>query len=256
MKKALGLILLLALGLFAVSGCNQSSSGGSSTPTVPASTVASDLGTMARFSLDMDNQILGVISIAGVAGARAMAPSTPTYANSWWTSTDSYSSSGMTYDKEFNFRVWDTGGSEITTIAGLQGISSSADLSALWTYTSITYTFSGGSYTIKYGTSTGDPLKFTGYNTASPTISGPLSFSSSYQGTSYSVTFTYGNLTMATGGYPNGTISWSMSENSSEVAAGSIAFNGTAVCTITFTSGLSGTYQYNIDTGAIVTSAY
>lgn len=251
MKKLFSLVLILSLGVLLVAGCSSTSSGGGGDPTVPASTVASDLGTMGKNSLALDNGILGVISVAGASGAKAMAPTTPTYSSSWWTSTDSYSSSGLTYDITYKFRVWDTNGTEITTLQGLAAISSALDISALWTYTTITYTFSGGSYSISYGSSTSDPLKWSGYNTSSHTISGPLSFSSSYSGTSYGITITYSSLTLS-GGYPSGNVTVSITEDGSEVAAGSIAFNGTNLATVTFTSGLSGTYTVNLDTGLVV----
>jgi len=254
MKKLLSLVLVLSLGALLVTGCNTASSGGGES-TIPASTIVSDLGQIGKNSLALDSGILGVIALAGVTGAKAMAPSAPTYTSSWWTSTDSYSSSGITYDISYQFRVWDTGGVEITTLSGLQGISSSLDISALWTYTAIEYTFSGGSYSISFGSSTSDPLKWSGYNTTSHTVSGPLSFSSTYSGTSYGISITFSTLTLTSSGYPNGNVTVSITEAGSEVAAASVAFDGTNMAVITFTSGLSGAYTVNLDTGAVVTSA-
>lgn len=250
MKKLIGSLLIFSLGLMLLTGC-QSASTPSGT-SVPASSIASDIGTMAKNSLAMDNGVLGVVDTLSISSIRAATPATPTFGtDSFWVTTDSYTASGITFDSNYKFRVWNATGTEITTLADLQAVSSYSDISKIWTYTTITYTYTGGSYSISYGSSVSDPLKF---DYASNTISGPITMTSAYSGTTYSISLTYSNLTASATGYPTGLINWSMSEGGSTVAAGTVTFIGTSTATITFTSGYSGTYTVDLTTGLVTST--
>ena len=99
-----------------------------------------------------------------------------------------------------------------------------------------------------------DPLTFDGQNTASPTIDGPISYSGSASDENYEISFDYNTLTV-TGGYPDGSVDWNVSVNSSSVYGGTIVFNGTNQATITFTSGASESYTVYLDSGTVEATA-
>jgi hypothetical protein len=197
----------------------------------------------------MDNGVVGVVTNLSISGLKAASPATPNYgADGFWATTDSYSASGVSYAISYKFKVWNAAGVEIITLADLQAVTGASDLSRLSTYTTIDYTYSGGSFSMSYGSSTSNPLIFN-YDTA--TINGPITLTNSYSGTSYSITFTYADLASTVSGYPTGSVSWSMAEGSSTVASGTVTFNGTSTATVAFTSGYSGTYTVNLDTGLV-----
>ncbi|MBU1026784.1 MAG: hypothetical protein KKA31_03540, partial [Candidatus Margulisbacteria bacterium] len=256
MKKVLNLVLVLGLGLFLVSGCNQgtTSSGGGTTVSIPAATIADSVGSSAMLALSIDNSLLGVFGVTSASSARASAPTTPTYeADGWWISTNSYSASGVTHEATYYFKVWTAGG-EVTTLTGLAAITSST-IAKLQTYTTWTTTISTVSYTMKYGASKSDPLTFDGYNTASSqSIDGPISYTSTYTGETYQIVIDYVTLTLNSSGYPTGSVNWTVSVGGSAVYAGTITYDGTTTATITFTTGATGTYTVNLLTG-VVTAA-
>jgi hypothetical protein len=250
MKRLFSVLLILSLGILLVSGCQQATT---HEPTVPADQLASSLGVVAKDSLRIDSDLINTtFPSLSVMDVNATAVSTPEYTDGWWTFGDSYTDSGgFTYTRSFQVKVWDAFDAEITTLAGLQAIDDTTDISKLWIYATWNVTYSGATYTIKFGASTSDPLKFEGYNTADQSISGPISYTSTYQEQSFEISYTYGDLQMTGSGYPTGSITFNVYENNNLVVSGTITFDGTNIATIAFTTGLSGTYTVNLDTGAV-----
>jgi hypothetical protein len=250
MKKLIGSLLVLGLGIMLLTGCQSSSTSTPSGGSVPATSLASDLGQMAKNSLAMDSGVIGVAQLLSASGIKAQAPATPVMGtDGYWYSSDSFSgSSGMSYDYQYKFRIWNAAGTEMVDTAGLATINSNSDVSKVWVYITCTYTYTGGSYTISFGNSVSDPLKFD-YSTS--TVTGPIAMSSTYSGTNYGITMTYNNLSTNVSGYPTGSVSWTVSEGGTTTCAGTIVFDGDATAVVTFTSGYSGTYTVNIDTGVV-----
>lgn len=260
MKKVIGLALLFGLGLLLVSGCQTAS-----TPTtVPAASAAQGLGILATEGLGIDNSILGVFpyAVLSASSVRASAPSTPTYSGGWWSCTNSYTKvftvDATTYtfshSYDYNFRVWDDASIEVITKAVLDACTRS-NISKISLYSTDTFSSNGVSATMKFGASKDDPLTFNGYGTGSFKIDGPMSYSSNYGGTDYTISLDYVNVTLATNGIPNGAINFSISVGGSTTYAGTITYNSIAgTATIEFTSGATGTYTVDLSTG-IVTPA-
>jgi hypothetical protein len=250
MKKLLSLILVLGLGVILVAGCQTATDSGS-TPTIPESSLATNVGQMAQQSVGIDNGVLGVVTALGVSssGIRSSAPLLPVYGtDGFWSTTDNYSASGVTYDLSYKFKVWNAGGTELKTISGLQSISTVSDLREIWLVVEQSITTSSGSVTLNYGTSVTDPLKFDYVN---DTVSGDVAFSSTYNGDSYTINYDYSSLG-TTNGYPDGTVTVTVSVNGSTVTTATVTFNGTNTATIVFNSGgYSGSYSINIDTGVV-----
>ncbi len=246
MKKVISLMLVLGLGVLLAAGCASTSS---STTSVPESSAASNVGTMAKSSVSVDNAVVGVMVIQSVAGAKASTVANLLYgSDGWWTYTDNYTLTIYTYDYSVKFKAWDANGSEITTLAGIQAVTSSSDISKVWLYVTENITVTGsGSYTIKYGASITDPLKF---DYTLGTISGPLVFSSTYGSESFEMTYTYSSVSVSASGYPNGTVSLAIKSNGNQVATADIVFNGTSTCTVQFAGAYTGKYSVNLDTGA------
>lgn len=246
MKKALAIMsLLLLVGLV---GCQQSTST-STTPPVPANTCAASVGSLAFTSLYIDNISLGAVGVSGAMSAQTTL-ATPVYGtDGWWSAQFTYGSAAVTV----NFRVWNTSGTEIVNSTGLNALTI-ATTDKLWIYT----TWVVGSTTMSFGTSKDNPLKFAGiYSTSSTnkSISGPIALSGTDEdGTSYSIAVTYSTVTLSSSGYPNGTVTVSVTSGGQEIMAGSLVCIGTNSATFTFTSGYSGSYAVNLDTG-VVTAA-
>lgn len=250
MKKLLTLLLVLGLGIALVSGCSSTSSSGGTT--IPADTVAGGVGVAANQSLAVDNTAGGAAGITGFSvsalQANANAVTWTRSADGWFEGSDSYSAGGFTYTRTFSLKVYDTNG-EVTTTLGLAALTS-ADVTKMIMAVTIEYTFSGGTYSIKFGTSKTDPLTFT-YGT-SKTIDGPIQYTSTYGGDDFTITYDYGNLTLSASGYPSGDITWTVTSSGSTIASGTMTFNGTSTASLTITSGGTGTYNVNLDTGSVV----
>lgn len=260
MKKLLALFLVLGLGALLIAGCSSTTSG-STTTSVPASVAAADLAALASTSLSVDNSILGVAPYAMTAsGARVRmaTPTTPAYSGGWWSSINEWTSGSITYSYNYKFKVWNTAGTEITTAAGLDVVDSD-NISKLWTYTNFdtTMTTSSGAFTISYqfGESTDKPLKFEGIGGASPTIDGLVKYTSSYGGENFNISMTYNTLALNSSGYPSGTVDFSFNVGGGVAYAGTITYDGTSSATIAFTSGASGTYVVNLDSGDVTTAS-
>ncbi|MBU0629321.1 MAG: hypothetical protein KKC80_00185 [Candidatus Margulisbacteria bacterium] len=268
MKKLLSLALLLALGLFAVSGCGTTT-GGTVSTTIPTAAAATSIGALASTSLTVDNNILGVTAYATSVKSsqvRASSPTTPAYSGGWWTSAatwaETFEGFSYTYDWQYQFKIWNTAGTEITTPAGLDpggdGLSAS-DVSKIWAYVTFDYTLTttSGAFTTHYqfGESTAKPFKMEGFGTASRLMDGYTKYTGSYGGDSYSISFTYSALSLTSTGYPSGSVSFSFSVSAGEAYAGTITYDGTNTALLTFTSGGTGTYAINLDTGTTTVAA-
>ncbi len=235
--------------LFTSIGC--SSGGTAATSTIPAATAASSIGYAAKYSVSIDNSVLGVVG-SGISSVKSFSASTPGYgADGWWSSSDSFSLSGISYSYNYKFRVWNSADVEITTTASLDALAD-ANIKTLWTYSTMEYSYAGDTFSIRFGNSTSDPLKFNNLNNSTTkSITGPITYTSTYNSVSYDVAFTYADLSLGSSGYPSGSVSISVAQTGSASISGTITFDGTNTATLVFTSGVSGTYAINLDTGAV-----
>ena len=244
MKKVFLIFALIAF--VALTGCQQAQQ--SSSSAVPASTAAAQIGASASNSVNLSSVIFSAVGIQSAATKGVLAKTatvTPVYASGWWSFTLSYGG-GITLDA--SFRVWDSN-SEITNTTALGNLTS-ANVKDLWVYATLTM----GTASIKMGNSTTDPLKLTGLP-GSKVLNGSISSNASYSGTSYSVIIAYSSLSIDTSGYPNGNINFSITSGGSTIYAGTIAFNGSSLATITFTSGSSAKYTCNLVSGAVTAAS-
>jgi hypothetical protein len=246
MKKLLSFALVLGLGAILLSGCQQAQQ--AAAPPVPASTAANSVGSLVSTGLGIDNILMGAVGVAGVSAkeVKTTTIATPEYgADGWWHVTFTY---GGSISVDSYFRIWSTA-QEITTNADLDNLALK-NVDKLWIYAA----WSIGSVTMNFGASKDNPLKFTGVganSTSAKSLSGPISFAGTDEdGTSYSITLTYSDVSLSSSGYPNGNVSFSISSGGTEVIAGTISFNGTATATLTFSTGYSGTYSIDLLTGA------
>jgi hypothetical protein len=255
MKKSIVALSLIAFaGLMLLTGCQTASSPASTS--IPTAAAASSIGLLAKDGLSIDNSVMGIFSYAQSAGApRANAPTSITYgSDGWWSAVNTYSmdEGGVTYSFDYNykFKVWNRAGVEITTAADLDTMDDTT-VGKLWMAVTFTYGSGGttGSYT--FGTSTASPMKIEGYGTSGQTIDGTITYSSKYNTESYETSITYNTLSMSTSGYPSGSVTWNLKTNGSTVYSGSITYDGTNIAICTFSSGASGSYSVNLDTGAV-----
>lgn len=258
MLKKNGLCFFL-LGLFVMvaiitSGCSQQVV---STPILPQCIAASSIGSLGTYSLSADNSIASGTNVAA-SGIRAAGYSTPEVgSDDWWQMTYAFSYGDYTYDMTFSFKLWDKNGTVINTSNALDNLGTS-DLGNIWIYGILNITYAGTSYEINIGSSKSNPFKYEGYNASSLSLSGPVSHTGSYENLSYTVTATYNNLTVSTGGtsgYPTGTVNVSIAEGGNTVSTATITFDGDNTASLVFTSGYSGTYSINLDDGTVTAAS-
>ena len=247
MRKNLVVFLFLAFVTFSVTGCGSSSS--SSTSTIPASATAASIGSSAYNSITIDDTILGLPDVTVEASSlRANSPSTPVYgADGWWTSSNSASAGGISYGYYYKFKIWDNSDTEVTSLPA-------SSINKIYAYCTFEVTSASAttSFLLSFGESTSSPLIFDEINGASPTISGTLSYSSTYDGDTYVSSITYSSVSMSASGYPDGEVDFSVSFGGSTALSGTITYDGTATATITFsTASGGGTYTVDLETGAV-----
>lgn len=248
MKKIFGLLLIFALVIMSLSGCNQSSSSTS----LPEATAAASAGTLAKYSLSMDNAILGVVGITAAGNLVGQAPSDPSYgSDGWWSSSDSYSTTGITYTISYAFKMWRSDGTLVSTQSLLDNTSTS-NLGDVWTYTTYSITNSSGTFSMSIGDSKTVPLKFANYLT-SETLDGPITYTSTYNGSDYSCTLDYDTLSVNASGYPTGSVTITWTYGGSTAYTATMTFNGTATATMLYSTGTSYTIDLNAGT-AVATS--
>ena len=253
MKKVLALFALFAI--VALAGCQQAAT--TTEPTVPEASIASSIGYLAKYSVAVDNAVMGVVGISSISAAEVCicAPSTPALGtDNWWTSTDSYSAGGYTYTITYRFKLWNSSGTLINTQALLDALTEDT-LDKVWMWVDYSIVYGGASFSMSLGSSKDNPLKFEGLVVPPKTVDGPISYSGTSDDTSYSVTVTYSSLSLSASGYPSGEVGVSVSEGDTAVVEATITFNGTSTATITFTSGYSGTYTVDLDTGLVTASS-
>ena len=245
MRKLLGLLVVLGLGILLVSGCEQP------VPSIPESSAASGVGDMSKLSVAIDNAIVDdVLGVLSATAIRAFRPSTPEVgADNWWHSSDSYTAGDKTHTRDFYFKIWDANGTLVVTKAQLGDIYFST-IGKLYTYTTWTVSSADSSYTVKLGKSESDPLIFEGYNNTE-TLSGPVVYESSYNDASFVINLTYGNLTVSGSGYPSGSVGIRVTTDSSTLYEATLLFDGDATAELTFTLGGTGSYIINIDNGEV-----
>ena len=263
MKKFVLTSLVIALAALTLTGCSStSSSGGTGTSAIPTADLAASVGVAAKNALTIDNSILGVISAAGVksSGVNAAVVNDLAYTGGWWSATNNYAytegGTTITFSYAYNFRFWNVAGTELTTLSALKTAITGGDISKGHVYATFTYDIGGSTSTTYYGNSKDDPLKFEGLGTTTPTISGTLKYAGTYSTTSYSMTFTYASLGMTSGGYPNGEISYSVTEAGAGTVSGKVTYTGTKNATITVvTKAGTSTFTCDLDTGAVTAAS-
>jgi len=251
-KSIIAFSLIAFAGLMLLTGCQTATSpAATSIPTVAAAT---SLGLLCKDGLAIDNSIMGIFpSTLSVSGVKSAAVTDIAYgSDGWWSATNSWSTveGGVTYsyDYSYKFRVWNSAGTEIVTPASLDALTET-NISKLKMAVTYAYGSGGTTSTYKFGLSTSDPMIIDGYGSTSKTITGPISYTGKYTTESYEVTITYNGMTMNTSGYPSGTVNWEMKTNGATVYAGTITYDGTRYATCTFTTGGSGSYTVDLDTG-------
>lgn len=241
MKKYIVLALALILGFISF-GCQQTQGTTSGTVAVPSAVVASNASILAGMGTSIDNTILGWCG-TGALAVKIQAP-TGSYASGWWHVTDAWETTGVSYDYDSYFRVYDALG-EVITSAGLDGVSEST-FKKVVTYTTLAYSMAISSetyaYNIKYGNSKDDPYT---YDKENSKVDGPITLTTSSGGYgTYSMTMDYNNLSVGTSGYPTGTVAITVTSGG-VTQTGSIVYNGTNIATMTWGSD---TYTINLDT--------
>jgi len=249
MKKGLTLLLVLGMGILLVTGCQKAAETPATTQ-LSAPEAAGGVAMMTKLCLASDNGIVTGFTGASAMKVRAAAPSTPECTGGWWSSTDSYSSAAITYEASYQFRILDLSSNPVSTIAGLIALDDISKITEIDIASSFSYIVGGTSFSVNFGSGTANPLKFGGYDTSIKTISGPISLSETAHGENITISLNYSAINLSLTGYPSsGSVSFSITSNGSLVIAGNIVFDGDNTVTITFTSGVTGTYDVNIDTG-------
>ncbi len=252
MKKIFGLLLIFALVIMSMSGCNQGS--GSGAP--PETTVAGASGTLAKYSLSIDNAIIAVAATTLSTGkVTAKTPATPTYDSSdgWWSSSNNYSSAGITFSITYYFKMWRSDVGLVDTALKLDGATTS-NLSDLWTHTAYSITNSNGTFSMSLGDSKTTPLKFVNYQTAKA-IDGPITYTSTYNAKDYTCTLDYDSFLVSTSGYPTGVVTITCTYDGSVAYTAQMTFNGTSSATMTYLTGSTGSYVIDLDSGAAVATS-
>lgn len=245
MKKIILTALILSFGILFIIGCGQSTT---STTTIPASTAASSVASLAYNSIGIDDTITGLPGVSAEA-AIASPASTPVYgADNWWTSSSTVSAGGISLGYYYKFKLWDNSDTEITSLPA-------SSINKISTYSTFEVTSSSAatSFLLSFGASTSNPLIFDDLNLTSTSISGPMSYTSTYSGDSYESTVTYSDVSLSTTGYPDGTTDFYVSYGGSTALTGTVTFVGTNTATVEFsTASGSGTYTVDLDTGDII----
>lgn len=245
---------LLAFAMAAVlfaSGCGTTaSSGGGTTTSLPVSSAASAVGSLAMATATPTT----ISSAIGVSSAGiSKASSGYTFdSDGWLEMAYSGSAGGMSYSYDMKVKLFGEATGHIYDSSKMALFNSTGDtLEAMFIYSDIAYNMTSPevmSFTVTTGSSKTDPLKYENMNTASPTITGPASYTGTYGAETVSVTLSYSALTMD-GEYPDGSVSFAVALGTSPAYSGTISFNGTNSATITFSTGEI--YTVNLTTGAV-----
>lgn len=246
MKKFTISALFVLIAVIAITGCQTAQKAGNSS--IPPATAASTLATSAYLSMSTSGTIYSSVGIRSLGAKNASAKTiTPNYTDGWW-SFNSTITGISTFDA--NFKIF-KGSVEITTEAALNALKSSEvtelDIFTTWTL---------GGTIITLGASKADPLKFT--MGATEILNGAISTSGRGEdGTTYAVLITYSNITIGSNGYPiaGGSASFTITSGGVTVYAGAISFDGTKTATITFTTGVTGTYKCDLSDGSVVAAS-
>jgi hypothetical protein len=246
MNKLVIAALLLWAAIF-IAGCSGSASS-SSNFTVPAATFAESLGLLAQSSCSIDDCIQEGVAVS--RGMRALSSYTYTSpevgADQWWNMTVNYSSSTMTMEVVTNCKIYTLGGA-VTTLADLASLETS-DVTTFEIYATYDILQNGNSISMNLGSSKTNPFIL---SLLGQSLTGPISYTGSYQGTTYAIVMVY-DLEFPTGSsYPSGTVTATIYENSALVCTGTITFNGTSTATLAFSGGYSGTYTIDLANGTV-----
>lgn len=254
MKKFTISALFVLIAVIAITGCQTAQKAGNSS--IPPATAASTLATSAYLSMCTNSTIYSSVGIQSLGTKNVSAKTiTPTYTDGWW-SFNSTITGISTFDA--NFKIF-KGSVEITTEAALNALTrgevNELDMFATWTL---------GGTIITLGAGKADPLKYT--MVPSPDIipgttrilNGAISTSGRGEdGTTYAILITYSNITIGSNGYPiaGGSASFTITSGGVTVYAGTISFDGTKTATITFTTGVTGTYKCDLSDGSVVAAS-
>lgn len=236
MKRLFSVLLILSLGVLLISGCQQSSSTPTETPS--GDDVADMVGGMMSLANSVDAKAMGLMGIAGVSAAdtKAMTASDLTYTNGWWT----FSTTEGTVVYEFKARAYTALGVEITDQNQLSTANKLVIVATMTMGSSITYNFGTDS----------SPMTFDGIQTGTKSLNGTINMTvTDGQGNSYSVTLVYTGVTLDASGLPeSGSVTFTFASDDYVALSATLAFlgNGTARLTFTAPDDLSGT-AYIID---------
>lgn len=250
MKKIHGLLVSLVLAAMVSSGCQTAQAPVAAT-SIPVSAAASAVGSLAMAPL-MFSSMGTSSSPSGISKLSTAAASFE--ADGWLRVSSSESFPGIgsiSYDVRSKLFGVSTG--FISNEAKSEEFAESGDvLSAIFEYAVFQYdliTPEVTSYTTTLGRSKTDPLKLESMNTV-PSITGPASYSGAYGDVSLSVSIAFSGLTLdAVSGYPEGSVSFSVSSGSEIAYTGTISYNGTSTATIVFSGG--GTYTVDLSSGEV-----
>ncbi|MFA4858347.1 MAG: hypothetical protein WC901_05265 [Candidatus Margulisiibacteriota bacterium] len=248
--KKIFIAALLLLAVIFITSCSGSSPT-SGNPAVPAATLAESLGLMAQSSCSIDDSIQ-----EGTTVSRGMrAQSTYTYtspevgADQWWNMTVNYSSSSLTMEVVTNFKIYTLSGA-VTTLVNLAVLETS-DITTFEIYATYDIQQNSNRLSMNLGSSKTNPFIL---SLLGQSLTGPVSYTSSYQGTTYVIAMVY-DLAFPTGSdYPSGTVMATIYENSALICTGTITFNSTSTATLAFSGGYSGTYTINLANGTATKS--
>lgn len=242
LKKILPLFVVFVFVLSSF-GCQTSTESSA----VSESQGAEYISQLMKYVFSTDSSIIGVLPYASASGVRAFVPSQPVYSGGWWSGTNTYTSSGITYDFTYNFKIFTSGG-EVTTPTALNNLNQS-NITQIWTYTSIAVSSGGSSVTVKIGTD-----KTSNYLTyvMGSSINGPVVYEVPSNGKTVSTTINFSNFTVESDGAPNGIFTATVSENGSQLFSASVTCDGTDYATINIDGE---TYTANINDGSVVAAS-
>jgi hypothetical protein len=246
MKKLSSFILILALGLFLVYGCQQSNRTTEDTNLPDHSDVATEVGDLMSLSALVDATALGQMGISSIisAGPRAAAP---VYTDGWWEFTYTTSTTEGLVVYNFKTQAFTSHGE---TIEVLEGQSNTDQLNVV---ADVTW---GTKRTYNFGTED-SPLIFDGIGGQGiRSFDGTASVAvTDNQSKRYSITLIYDGVVLDDDGLPReGSASFLFSSNDYATVYATIAINGDQTATLTYTgpSELENTsYRINLENGDV-----
>ncbi|MFC1568472.1 hypothetical protein ACFL37_02095 [Candidatus Margulisiibacteriota bacterium] len=250
MKKLFSLILILALGLFAVTGCNQATST-SPTEIPDGADVASTVGGLMGLSTSIDGTARGLMGVASVssAGLKAMEEASDlAYDGSigWWTFTWTYGSTSYS----FKARAYTALNEEIVLKANLGNMNKLVVVASYSIGAAVTYNF---------GTDA-NPMTFDGIDSGIKSLNGTAVVTlTDDAGHTFTCQLVYSGVTLNASGYPStGSATFTFTSSDYVAVEAVLTYNGevppneTATLTFTAPTELAATsYTINLRDGTV-----